>query len=29
MVKRKLDGTEDEYSANWEILKSDITVHYL
>ena len=29
MVKRKLDGAVDESSADQEILKSDVTVHYL
>ena len=29
MVKRKLDSTVDESSADWEIRKSDATVHNL
>ena len=29
MVKRKLDGTVDESSADWEIRKSDATACYL
>ena len=29
MVKRKLDGAVDEFSADWEIRKSGATVHKL
>ena len=29
MVKRKLDGAVDESSTEWEIHKSDATVHYI